>query len=230
MQKVTYQVFHSWLILLSLFFIGCVDETGPNDEEPKARQFILSIENISSAAVTPSAFAPGIWVLHQQGNPLFVAGEKDAGLGLEALAEDGSPDQLYSSLEEAYEVAKFDARSDGYDEAAASPGESFTIEFSAKPGEQLSFAAMLIQSNDFFIGTSDEGIPLFDGTQPLVGEVDAIIWNAGTEVDEPLGSGENQPSRQAGPNTGSDEDGVVVDSNLDANQFVKITLALADSE
>ena len=122
----------------------------------------------------------------------------------------------------------FDAISDGYDEAAASPGESFVIEFEARPGDRLSFAAMLIESNDFFFGTSDLGFELFPDGQPRSGAVEAIIYNAGTEVDEPLGQGDHQPSRQAAPNTGDNEDGTVEDSELDARQFVKITLQHID--
>ena len=94
----------------------------------------------------------------------------------------------------------------------AGPGGAYEFSFSAAPGDKLSFATMLVQSNDLFFGPSDQGMPLFDGAnQPMSGDItgEMILWDAGTEVNEEPGTGPNQAPRQAGPNTGPDENGIV---------------------
>ena len=76
-------------------------------------------------------------------------------------------------------------------------------------------------------------MPLFedDGT-PRSGSADSVeayLWDAGTEVDEPVGFGENQALRQAGPDTGdADEDDTVRRvSVIDDIQFGKGEIASA---
>jgi len=95
----------------------------------------------------------------------------------------------------------------GADEAGvASPGEAYELTFSAKPDDKLSFATMLVQSNDLFFAPDEAGIPLFDAQgQPLEGDItDKIeIWDAGTEQDEVAGEGANQAPRQADSDTGA---------------------------
>ena len=58
----------------------------------------------------------------------------------------------------------------------------------------------------------EEGIDLFsmDG-EPISGEITAqlALWDAGTEVNQEPGIGSDQAPRQAGPDTGADEMGVV---------------------
>lgn len=53
----------------------------------------------------------------------------------------------------------------------ALPGGRYSFEFSASPGQSLSFATMFVQSNDLFFAPMDTGIPLFsgDGGAPLTG-------------------------------------------------------------
>ncbi len=76
-----------------------LDSTGANN-------FVLRIENItagpflttSDGNTVPTPFAPGVWVVHVQENPLFTEGTTDIGLGLEALAEDGNPALLAEAL------------------------------------------------------------------------------------------------------------------------------------
>ena len=67
----------------------------------------------------------------------------------------------------------------------AFPGHSFTITFYAGKGHRLSFATMYGASNDMFYAPADEGIELFPGGNPLVGDItDQIsLWDAGTEVN-----------------------------------------------
>ena len=83
---------------------------------------------------------------------------------------------------------------------------------SAEPGSSLSFATMLVQSNDLFFAFSPGGLPLFDTSgEPIMGDVtdQVMLWDAGTEQNEFPGAGPNQAPRQPGPDTGTDEDGPV---------------------
>ena len=69
-------------------------------------KFTIRIENISKAdAFTASngvkwslAFSPGTAIVHTIKAPVFSAGKKDRGKGLEAQAEDGDPRMLAKSL------------------------------------------------------------------------------------------------------------------------------------
>jgi hypothetical protein len=92
----------------------------------------------------------------------------------------------------------------GDEAGVATPGQTYVFSFEAVPGDYLSFATMFVQSNDWFYAPSSSGISLFDGDTPLDGDVSdqILLWDAGTEVDETPGEGENQAPRQAGPNTG----------------------------
>jgi len=95
---------------------------------------------------------------------------------------------------------------------AATPGQAFEFIVSAVAGDRLSFTSMFGQSNDWFFGVSDKGLPLYDSAgKPVSGDFSSEIrlWDAGTEVDEEPGSGPNQGPRQSGPNTGPAENGVV---------------------
>ena len=92
------------------------------------------------------------------------------------------------------------------------PGDSESITFNAGKGHYLSFATMYVQSNDLFYAPLENGITLYDGDGvALTGDITSSIylWDAGTEVNEEPGVGENQPPRQSAANTGTDEDGMV---------------------
>ena len=163
-----------------------------------------------SGVVSP--LAPGVWAVLPAGEGLFVAGEPDAGLGLESLAEDGDPAQLQVSYADA-NIGVFGGIY-GDEVAPLPPGEAFFFEFEALPGERLSFVSMFVQSNDIFLGTGPVGVELFDAAgEPLTMDISAqlSLWDLGTELNEAPGAGPNQAPRQAGPNTGPDEDGVVAE-------------------
>ena len=92
------------------------------------------------------------------------------------------------------------------------PGDSESFSFDAGEGHYLSFATMLVQSNDLFYGFDEMGIPLYDENgNALTGDITAMVslWDAGTEVNEEPGVGANQAPRQTGPDTGADENETV---------------------
>ncbi|MGA1196659.1 MAG: spondin domain-containing protein [Candidatus Latescibacterota bacterium] len=61
-------------------------------------RFTVRIENVSGSSSLPTPFAPGVFVVHSDGAPLFNNGVADRGEGLEAIAEDGNPATLAGVL------------------------------------------------------------------------------------------------------------------------------------
>ena len=167
---------------------------------------------MDTGVTTP--IAPGAWAVHSSGTMMFAAGQADAGLGLEALAEDGDPAPLGASIAGATGILSsgvFNTPVGGAGAAPALPGESYSFMVTAEPGHLLSFATMFVQSNDAFYAPDEAGLPLFSGTTPVSGDVSAqvMLWDAGTEENQPPGVGSDQAPRQAGPDTGTDEGGNV---------------------
>ncbi|MEM7118245.1 MAG: spondin domain-containing protein [Chloroflexota bacterium] len=113
----------------------------------------------------------------------------------------------------------------------ALPGSGYAISLYGDPGDYINFATMQVQSNDWFFGPDEFGIPLYnaDGT-PRSGDVTHYVklWDSGTEGDEPLGQGANQAPRQAGPNSGPADPNTnvrqVLRADLPVNQLVRVTL------
>ena len=111
------------------------------------------------------------------------------------------------------------------------PGSSYSFSFHASKGHKLSFTTMFVKSNDLFYGTSDDGLDLFDGDNPVMGDITSMIslWDAGTEVNQEPGVGSNQPLNQTGANTGPDESGNVMMVNdgftyPNVDQTIKVML------
>ena len=162
----------------------------PSDEP--ARAFRIVIENLTSEEA-PYHLAPGVFIVHSDGEPLFTEGEADRGEGLESLAEDGNP----GPLAEALGAAVFNTP-DGSGMPGPlgpgdgmGPGNSYVFEFDAEEGSYLSFASMLVQSNDLFFAPGGMGIPLYDDGSPIHGDITDLImlWDAGTEVNQEPGDG-----------------------------------------
>jgi len=94
----------------------------------------------------------------------------------------------------------------------ALPDGAYEFVIQAEAGDRLTFATMLAQSNDLFFAPDEAGIALFDAEgKPVSGDVSdqIVLWDAGTEVNQPLGEGDQQAPRQSEPNTGDDEMGAV---------------------
>jgi len=142
----------------------------------------------------PAPISPGLYLVSSQEGALFRPGQT-ANDGLESLAERGDAKTWLTELTAAQ---------------AFLHDESFAI--AARPGERLFFAAMFAQSNDLFYAPGPEGIALFDAEgKPISGEItlQLQLWDAGTEVNEQPGLGMNQAPRQATPDSGVSENGVV---------------------
>ncbi|WP_437852151.1 spondin domain-containing protein [Sorangium sp. So ce363] len=200
-------------------------------------------EGVMPRAGLTSPAAPGVAVVHGAAAPLFRSGEADRSKGLEMLAEDGNPTTLAESLEAEVggesglsSVLVYDTPAGASMPGPLLPGAKFSFRVTARPGERLSFASMLGQSNDLFFAPSEEGIALFDASgEPLSGDVSdqVSIWDAGTEANQWPGVGPDQAPRQAGPQMGADDPTDRVRSVDDgylypaANQMLKVTISPA---
>lgn len=179
--------------------------------------------------------APGVFAVHTGSSVLFAAGSADRGEGLEALAEDGDPSGLAGAVAARADVSEsgvFNTPLGATGPAPAFPGEAYVFTITAVPGDRLSLATMLVQSNDLFFAPAEAGLSLFDsGGFPHTGDVTGMIllWDAGTEVNEFPGVGPNQAPRQAGPDTGAAENGPVAQVNDGhayprVDQVIRVTL------
>ena len=191
-----------------------------NGDQPIS--FTVRIENITKLdAFTASngvkwslAFSPGTAIVHTVKAPVFTAGKKDRGKGLEAQAEDGDPSMLAKSLIGANgikSVTVFNTPVGASAPGPITPGAAYEVTVSAVPGDRLSLTLMMGQSNDWFYAPAEPGIELFKNGQALSGEITSqlVMWDAGTEVNQEPGIGPDQGPRQKAPNTGKAENGMV---------------------
>ena len=77
-------------------------------------------------------------------NPIYQLGQKDAQLGLSALAQRGDPAQLKASLEKVPQVRKIYTLTD-----TVLPGKSMECTYEAAANEKVAFATMFGYSNDW---------------------------------------------------------------------------------
>src|SRR3954447_23143495 len=116
-------------VTLSAAFVAAAQAAMAQDQPTK---FTIKVENISQGEVlklsdgktAPFVSAPVLWAVHSgRANPIFVAGQPDAGKGLETLAETGNPAPLAKSLTGATGVAAVgaDDRPIGYDAGGPIP-------------------------------------------------------------------------------------------------------------
>jgi hypothetical protein len=160
-----------------------------------------------------------VYAVHTVSSVLFGAGAGDRGEGLEALAEDGDPSGLGTSVAGKAGVSAsgvFNTPTGAAGPGPAFPGEDYSFTFTAMPGERLSLATMLVQSNDLFYAPAESGLALFDAAGMAVsGDITGmlLLWDAGTETNEFPGVGPNQAPRQDGADTGDAEMGIVSQVN-----------------
>ncbi|HEU5042024.1 MAG TPA: spondin domain-containing protein, partial [Gemmatimonadales bacterium] len=184
-----------------------------------ATTFTIRVENLSKGEVlklstgktAPFVSAPVLWAVHTGStNPIFVGGQRDAGQGLETLAETGNPAPLAKSLGSAAGVVSVGAVDKPQGDLLGgplTPGKAYEFEITAEPGQALSVAWMFGQSNDLFY-SNDRPIALFgaDG-KPVSGDMtpQLSLWDAGTEANEEPGLGPNQGPRQKAEDAGTAE-------------------------
>jgi hypothetical protein len=148
---------------------------------------------------------------------MFSRDEPERRNGLEEIAEDGNPGPMSESLQQnalVTDSGTFTTPVDADEPAPIGPGGNYEFTFEAEPpASRLSFVTMFVPSNDLFYTLGGPtGISLFEGGDPIAGTVtDQIeLWDAGTEINEEPGVGENQVQRQRGPGVGLVERDTVV--------------------
>lgn len=154
--------------------------------------------------------SPGVFAVHSDGEPLFSLNSPDFGEGLEAIAEDGSPGEAASSLENKSDVSMsgvFNTPVGSSNPGPLGPGAKYEFTFDAERGDRLSLATMFVQSNDLVYSFESMGIALFDGDIPTNGDKtsELILLDVGTEVNEEPGYGPTQVIRQGTADTGMTE-------------------------
>ena len=180
-------------------------------EDGTIAEFVDALD-AQTGLTTP--LAPGTWAVHARADVFFSNGMPDRGEGLEGLAEDGTPGDLAASAlahPATSTTGIFNTPTGAAAPGPAFPGDIYAFEIEAEPGDYLSLGTMLIQSNDLFYAPADFGLALFAGTTPRSGDItdEFLLWDAGTEVNQAPGIGADQAPRQAGPDTGATEDGLV---------------------
>lgn len=158
---------------------------------------------------------------------------EDVAMDDESMADESMDEESMESedmMDEAMKTAEFSVRienlSPAYDFLASgvfntpagadapgplASGAAYEFGFNASPGMNLSFATMFVQSNDLFYAPEESGIALFQGGEPLSGDITELVflWDAGTEVNQQPGVGLDQAPRQGGMDTGETENGLV---------------------
>jgi len=183
-------------------------------EDGNNSMLATDLEN-NSGYVSP--FAPGAFSLGH--DEIFKDGQP-ASDALEHAAEDGDPSGFMNV---------FNTPVGAVAPGPIFPGQKFEVMIEATKGDKLSFETMLGQSNDLFVGV--EGVSIFSDGHFLSGDITGSLklWDAGTEMNEYPGAGNNQAPRQAAPNTGNSESNDVMEVNdgftyPPIDQMIKVTI------
>ncbi len=192
----------SLVALSTVFLYACDDDnTSPNDQE-----FRVVIENVSVNNTLPTSridgtipLSHGVYAIMASGD-LFTMGQT-ADAGTSRIAEDGFTTEKTNSLNNQDGVrdhGEFVAPGGPDNGAALFAGETSTFMISARPGDKLQIQTMFVQSNDWFYAFGNGGLDLFNGNDPITGNVtsDLVLYDAGTEIDEVPGVGIYQKPAQ----------------------------------
>jgi hypothetical protein len=166
--------------------------------------YSVTLKNISDKGPLMSPLSPAFYALHDANYRYFTEGAA-ASAGLERIAEEGNTSVLVQEANTAGAIAATAGT------AAYGPGSS--VMFTVTPTIQkprLSLAMMVGQTNDVFVGTRPQGVPLLDGSGAPRPAMDVqrdianllAVWDAGTEANQAPGVGGNQAPRQPVANTG----------------------------
>lgn len=186
----------------------------------KQANFKVRIENIAApdglaaenGTKYPFAVSPGLYILTGGKTDFFKTGKK-AGAALEAQSEDGDPEALAKKLLTrigSVNIGIFNKPVGGREIAPILPGGAYEFTFTAVEGTKLNLIAMYGQSNDLFYAP-ETALDLFVGGEAVTGDITDkfLLWDAGTEVNQAPGIGDEQAPRQKAPNTGKAENGTV---------------------
>ena len=150
--------------------------------QTQGKIFLIQIRNETDHRTNSWTFGEGVWVLHDQENPLFKHGERLYDNGMEHLIEQGKAHEILKSMT-FHEGIAVGAR---FPKKTLRAGEKQSFVISALPGQRLSFAIALLETDDKFLAPTGKGIALFDFFKnPLSATVtDQIhLWDGGSAHD-----------------------------------------------
>jgi hypothetical protein len=122
--------------------------------------------------VTPGqTFTPFLVAAHYGNKDLFEVGQPPTP-ELAMLAEGGDTGPLSAMIEDRWNEVQTVP-------GLLGPGQSVTVDVNGRPGQRLSIAAMLVPTNDTFIGVDGVFLPLYGETV-----IEALAYDAGSEPND----------------------------------------------
>lgn len=171
MKKI--RVTYIWMLLIiiaiALFLSSCSDSSS----RPRTESYRVTVTNLTNN----QPLSPAGIVLHASGYRAWETGTS-AGQGLEMLAEGGDASDFID--EASANAAVLDVAGGN---AAIGPGGSDSVEFIITPNADLriSFATMLVNTNDAFAGIGDASIADLSANESVT--FLARAYDAGTEAN-----------------------------------------------
>ena len=157
-------------------------EPDPEPVVPEPQVFSITLTNLTTGepGMGGQIFSPPIFAAHLAGFKIYTVGEK-AEPPLVDLAENGDTSALAA-------IAAAGGANSVVGDDLVFPGTSVTVMVSADAmNSALSFATMLVSTNDAFIGVTD--IPLYDEMgMPIKTTIDLTAYDAGSEQNTERGT------------------------------------------
>ena len=176
---------HLSLLLLAVFFAGCSDAITDSESEDvlNAPSSVYGETAVYQVAVrnltTGQPFTPPLVATHNSYIDMYSVGS-EASEGIKEIAENGNLGPLLDALENSDNVADVVVAVDN-DVPPLLPGETVKFEITTSGNKHyLSFASMLICTNDGFTGLDSVKLPRYVGED--VG-FELFAYDAGTEIN-----------------------------------------------
>lgn len=209
------------LAAAAVVLVGSQAATIVSAKAKRTATFKVKIENIGSpdgleaadGTKYPFALSPGLFVVNHKKQYFFTENKK-ADTALELQAEDGNPEPLSKKLLTkvgSIYMGVFNTPAGADMPGPLLPGGTYEFSFTGTEGMKFNLIAMYGQSNDLFYAPR-VALDLFDKNgNALTGDITdkLLLWDAGTEVNQAPGIGDEQAPRQTMANTGKAENGVV---------------------
>lgn len=153
-------------------------EASAASEIAPVRTYEVSIQNLTSGG---QYFTPPLVAIHRGSEDFFTVG-KAATFELQELAENGNVPLMAERLSASRHVSSFAVAGSGEGpDITLAPGEAVALSLTADPGSEfVSFASMLICTNDGFTGVDGAKLPKKVGDEI---QLYAGAYDAGTEIN-----------------------------------------------
>ena len=164
-----------YLLILAALLLSACSSLEPLETTATSQRFQVTIENLT----TGQAFTPPLIATHRPSTALFQVGQT-ASLGIKEIAENGNLAPMLEALANNKHVSDVMVAIAG-DPPPLFPGQTVSVEISSSLGAKyISFASMLICTNDGFTGLNTLRLPQTVGAT-VTAYTDA--YDAGTEIN-----------------------------------------------